>query len=92
MSIKNIFTNQPMSYMNLTSRDKKSYKMLPTDAAVWFKEIGINKLKKSDEIKGPGRIIKQSIQWKDIEYIVEYPLNSTIYLTTKASLLQLSQP
>ena len=52
----------------------------------------MNNLKKSDEIKGPGRIIKQSIGWNDIVYIVEFPLNSANYLTTKASLIQLSQP
>tara|TARA_B100001093_G_scaffold520146_1_gene613140 strand:- start:1663 stop:1941 length:279 start_codon:yes stop_codon:yes gene_type:complete len=92
MSIKNIFTDKPMKYMEFMSRDKKSYKMLPTDSAVWFKETGINKLKKNDEIKGPGRVIKQSIEWNDIAYIVEYPLNSANYLTTKASLLQLFQP
>ena len=92
MSIKNIFTDKPMKYMNLMTRDKKSYKMLPTDAAVWFKETDLNNLKKNNEIKGPGRIIKQSIGWNYIVYIVEFPLNSANYLTTKASLLQLSEP
>ena len=91
MSIKNAFTDKPMNYSNLMTRDEKSYKMLPSDAKVWFKEVSLDKSIKN-EIKGPGRIIKQCIKWKDIEYYIEYPINSLKLVSSLASLIYLSKP
>ena len=93
MSIKNAITNEPMSYTKFMSRDGKSFKMLPIDTEVWFVEISKkNKSIISNEIKGPGRIIKPLLEWKDIQYTVEYPIKTNNYILTKASLIHLSEP
>jgi hypothetical protein len=93
MSIKNAITNNKMNYTNLMSRDKKSYKMLPIDSEIWFIEISKkNKTIISNEIKGPGRIIKPLLEWCDIQYTVEYPIKTNNYILTKASLIHLSEP
>lgn len=91
MSIINIFTKKKMNYMNLKTKDGKSYRMLPMDTMVWFKEISGKKII-IDEIKGPGRIIKQTIKWSDIDYLIEYPINSANYVSSRASVISLSKP
>jgi len=93
MSIKNAFTGKTMKYRDLMTTDRKSYKMLPAEAEVWFKEINLNNtIKNFEEIKGPGRIIKQFIKWNEIEYRIEYPINSTKIVLSRASLIYLSKP
>jgi len=93
MSIKNAFTGKPMDYTDIMTTDRKSYKMLPTDAEIWFKELNLNKtIKNINEIKGPGRIIKQYVKWNDIEYRIEYPINSTKIVLSRAALVYLSKP
>ena len=93
MSIINVLNGSKMSYRELMTRDRKSYRMLPNDSKVWFKELDFKKnIKNVDEIKGPGRIIKQYIRWDDIEYNIEYPLNSNKIVLSKASVIYLSKP
>jgi hypothetical protein len=92
MSIENALTGKIMKYTELTSKDKK-YKMLPADAKVWFKEIDINNnIKNYNEIKGPGRIIKQLLKYNNIEYRIEYPIGSTNHILSRATLIYLSEP
>ena len=91
MSIINALNGSEMSYRELITMDRKSYKMLPVNAKVWFKELDFKKnVKNFNEIKGPGRVIKQYIKWDDIEYRIEYPLNSNKIVFSKASLVYLS--
>jgi hypothetical protein len=93
MSIKNAFTGKTMNYTDIITTDQKSYKMLPIDAMIWFKELNLNKtLKNINEIKGPGRIIKQYVKYDDIEYRIEYPINSTKIVLSRAALIYLSEP
>lgn len=93
MSIKNVFTGKQMNYTEIMTTDNKSYKMLPADAEVWFKELNLNKtIKNINEIKGPGRIIKQFVKYDDIEYRIEYPINSTNLVLSRAALVYLSKP
>ena len=92
MSIVNALTGKPMKYTDLTSKNMK-YKMLPADAKVWFKEIDINNnIKNYNEIKGPGRIIKQLLKYNDIQYRIEYPIGSTKHLLSRAKYIYLSEP
>tara|TARA_B100000674_G_C37739444_1_gene868175 strand:+ start:738 stop:986 length:249 start_codon:yes stop_codon:yes gene_type:complete len=82
-----------MEYTDITTTDEKSYKMLPLDAKVWFKEVNLNKtIKNINEIKGPGRIINQFVKWNEIEYHIEYPVNSNKIMLSRASLIYLSEP
>jgi hypothetical protein len=90
MSITNIFTKKKMNYTNFKTKDGQSYRMLPMDAMVWFKEIPGKII--IDEIKGPGRVIKQTIKWSDIDYLIEYPVNSANYVSSRASVIFLSKP
>lgn len=93
MSIKNAFTGKPMDYTDIMTTDRKSYKMLPTDAKVWFKELDFNKtIKNINEIKGPGRIVKQYVKWNDIEYRIEFPINSTKIVLSRSALVYVSEP
>ena len=93
MSIINVLNGRKMRYRELMTTDGKSYKMLPLDTRVWFKELDLKKcVKNINEIKGPGRIIKQYIKWDDIEYRIEYPLNSNKIILSKASLIYLTKP
>ena len=93
MSIKNVFTGKQMNYTEIMTTDNKSYKMLPADSEVWFKELKLNKtIKNINEIKGPGRIVKQFVKYDDIEYRIEYPINSTKIVLSRAALVYLSKP
>ena len=93
MSIKNVFTGKQMNYTEIMTTDNKSYKMLPADSEVWFKELKLNKtIKNINEIKGPGRIVKQFVKYDDIEYRIEFPINSTKIVLSRAALVYLSKP
>jgi len=93
MSIKNVFTGKQMNYTEIMTTDNKSYKMLPADTEVWFKELNLNKtIKNINEIKGPGRIVKQFVKYDDIEYRIEFPINSTKIVLSRAALVYLSKP
>ena len=93
MSIKNAFTGRQMNYTEIMTTDNKSYKMLPADTEVWFKELNLNKtIKNINEIKGPGRIVKQFVKYDDIEYRIEFPINSTKIVLSRAALVYLSKP
>ena len=93
MSIKNAFTGRQMNYTDIMTTDNKSYKMLPADAEVWFKELNLNKtIKNINEIKGPGRIVKQFVKYDDIEYRIEFPISSTNIVLSRAALVYLSKP
>ena len=93
MSIKNVFTGKQMNYTEIMTTDNKSYKMLPADSEVWFKELKLNRtIKNINEIKGPGRIVKQFVKYDDIEYRIEYPINSTKIVLSRAALVYLSKP
>jgi uncharacterized membrane protein YfbV (UPF0208 family) len=88
MSIKNALTGKNMSYTKLMSLDKKSYTMLPPNAEVWFKELSKN----GYVLKGPGRIVKPTLKWNDINYVIEFPVGSLNYTLSKASLIQITEP
>jgi len=93
MSIINALNGSRMSYRELMTTDRKSYKMLPVDSKVWFKELDFKKnVKNINEIKGPGRVIKQYVKWDDIEYRIVFPLNSNKIVFSRASLVYLSKP
>tara|TARA_B100000795_G_scaffold101890_1_gene75056 strand:+ start:1283 stop:1522 length:240 start_codon:yes stop_codon:yes gene_type:complete len=77
-----------MNYTQFKSKDGR-YRMLPMDSMVWFKEISSNNTI-IDEIKGPGRVIKQTIKWGDINYLIEYPIKSANYIKSRASVIFLS--
>jgi len=82
-----------MNYTEIMTTDNKSYKMLPADSEVWFKELKLNRtIKNINEIKGPGRIVKQFVKYDDIEYRIEYPINSTKIVLSRAALVYLSKP
>ena len=88
MSIKNALTGKNMSYTKLMSLDKKSYTMLPPNAEIWFKELSKN----GYVLKGPGRIVKPTLKWNDINYVIEFPVGSLNYTLSKASLIQITEP
>lgn len=93
MSIINALNGGKLEYRELMTIDGKSYRMLPNDSKVWFKELDFKKnIKNINEIKGPGRVIKQYIKWDDIEYGIEYPLNSNNIVFSKASIIYISKP